>query len=197
MDPCKGGDLLCSQEGVYPVPRPGRREGGAGTGTAPYSCVGAIHHNRQHVPGHRAGGPRNLHPAQQVQGTRHPPAWGRVLRPWTAPTKTPTPTDPRGQTVAGARQMKKGPPTSPGLHHCPPHCPPTRGLLHGAPYRPGGASPAHHHRRPVHTRHPRTPLGPCHPLPHRPTLTPWGHPTRPPILDGVSRRIVGYPRRTP
>ena len=32
MDPCNGGDLLCSQEGVYPVPRRGRREAGAGYG---------------------------------------------------------------------------------------------------------------------------------------------------------------------
>ena len=29
MDPCNGGDLLCSQEGVHPVPRLGRRGGGA------------------------------------------------------------------------------------------------------------------------------------------------------------------------
>ena len=32
MDPRNGGDLLCSQEGVYPVQRRGRREGGAGYG---------------------------------------------------------------------------------------------------------------------------------------------------------------------
>ena len=35
MDPRNGGDLLCSQEGVYPVPRRGRREGGAGYGCCP------------------------------------------------------------------------------------------------------------------------------------------------------------------
>ena len=35
MDPRNGGDLLCAQEGVYSVPRRGRREGGRGTGVAP------------------------------------------------------------------------------------------------------------------------------------------------------------------
>ena len=35
MDPRNGGDLLCSQEGVYSVPRRGRREGGAGYGCCP------------------------------------------------------------------------------------------------------------------------------------------------------------------
>ena len=40
MDPRNGGDLLCSQEGVYSVPRRGRREGGAGYGCCPIE-VGA------------------------------------------------------------------------------------------------------------------------------------------------------------
>ena len=35
MDPRNGGDLLCSHEGVYPVARRGRREGGAGYGRCP------------------------------------------------------------------------------------------------------------------------------------------------------------------
>ena len=35
VDPRNGGDLLCSQEAVYSVPRRGRREGGRGTGAAP------------------------------------------------------------------------------------------------------------------------------------------------------------------
>ena len=40
MDPRNGGDLLCSQEGVYPVPRRGRREGGAGYGCCPIEVGG-------------------------------------------------------------------------------------------------------------------------------------------------------------
>ena len=40
MDPRNGGDLLCSQEGVYPVPRRGRWEGGAGYGRCPVQVVG-------------------------------------------------------------------------------------------------------------------------------------------------------------
>ena len=35
MDPRNGGDLLCSQEGVSPIPRRGRREGRAGYGRCP------------------------------------------------------------------------------------------------------------------------------------------------------------------
>ena len=40
MDPRNGGDLLCSQEGVYPVPRRGRREGAAGYGRCPIQVGG-------------------------------------------------------------------------------------------------------------------------------------------------------------
>ena len=40
MDPRNGGDLLCSQEGVYSVPRRGRREGGAGYGCRPIEVGG-------------------------------------------------------------------------------------------------------------------------------------------------------------
>ena len=126
------------------------------------------------------------------EGTRYPPARGRGARPWTTPTNTPTPTHPRGQTVAGARRGKKDPPTRFGPHHRPPHSPPTKEHRHGAPHHPGGASPPHHHRRPIHHRRPRTPLGPhCHPsgapttarpqrshhpLPYRSTPKLQGHP---------------------
>ena len=41
MDPRSGGDLLCSQEGVHPVPPLGRREGGAGHGRCPVWLGGA------------------------------------------------------------------------------------------------------------------------------------------------------------
>ena len=40
MDPCNGSDLLCSQEGVRPVPRLGRREGEAGHGRCPEKVGG-------------------------------------------------------------------------------------------------------------------------------------------------------------
>ena len=40
MDPGNGADLLCSQEGVHPVPRRGRREGGAGYGCCPIEVGG-------------------------------------------------------------------------------------------------------------------------------------------------------------
>ena len=43
---------------------------------------------------------------------------------------------------------------------CQSHGPLTNRLQLGAPHRPGGASPPHHHRRPIHPRRPRTPLGP-------------------------------------
>ena len=154
-----------------------------------------------------------MHPAQQVQGTRHAPARGRVPHPWTAPTKTQTPTHPRGQTIASAKWGKKGPPMRPGPHHRPPHSPPTKGLRHGAPHRPGGTSPTHHHHRPIHPRRPRTPLGPhCHPsdapttarpqrphcpLLHRSTPTPQGYPTPPALQDRTSHRIVGHPEHAP
>ena len=40
VDPRNGGDLLCSQEGVHPVPRLGRREGGAGHGCCHVEVAG-------------------------------------------------------------------------------------------------------------------------------------------------------------
>ena len=154
-----------------------------------------------------------MHPAQQVQGTRHPPPRCRIPRPGTTPTKTPTPAHPGGQTDTGARRGKKGPPTRPGPHHRPPRSPPTKGLRHGAPHCPGGASPPHHHRRPVHPRRQRTPLGPHnhpsnapttpgpqrsrHPLPRRSTPKPQGPPTPPLLQDTTSHRIVGQPGHAP
>ena len=40
VDPRNGGDLLCSQEGVYPVTRRGRQEGGARHGRCPVQVGG-------------------------------------------------------------------------------------------------------------------------------------------------------------
>ena len=36
VDPRNGGDLLCSQEGLHPVPRLRRREGGGGSRALPH-----------------------------------------------------------------------------------------------------------------------------------------------------------------
>ena len=50
MDPRNGGDLLCSQEGVYPVPHHGRREGGAGYGCCPIEVGGGDPQDPFRVP---------------------------------------------------------------------------------------------------------------------------------------------------
>ena len=51
--PRNGGDLLCSQEGVYPVPRRGHREGGAGYGCCPIEVGGGDPHDPFRVPAGR------------------------------------------------------------------------------------------------------------------------------------------------
>ena len=53
MDPRNGGDLLCSQEGVYPVSRRGRREGGAGYGCCPREMGGCDPQDPIRVPAGR------------------------------------------------------------------------------------------------------------------------------------------------
>ena len=53
MDPRIGGDLLCSQEGVYFVPRCGRREGGAGYGCCPIEVGGGDPQDPPRVPAGR------------------------------------------------------------------------------------------------------------------------------------------------
>ena len=67
MDPRNGGDLLCSQEGVYSVPRRGRREGGAGYGCCPIEVGGGDPKDPPRVPAGRddeekQGGARALLP---------------------------------------------------------------------------------------------------------------------------------------
>ena len=70
---------------------------------APHLCA------NEHVPGHRTRGPGHIHPAQQVQGTRHSPAPGRVPRLWTAPTQN-TNTNTSQETNGRRRQTgEKGP----------------------------------------------------------------------------------------
>ena len=97
MDPCKGGDLLCSQEGVYPVPRRGRREGGAGYGCCPIELGGGDPQDPFRVPagrdkeeeqgGARALLPEDLPPVVGTSGSGEGggqvwvrPAAGRVRR---------------------------------------------------------------------------------------------------------------------
>ena len=53
MVPRNGGDLLCSQEGVYPVPRRGHREGGVGYGCCPIEVGGGDPQDPFRVPAGR------------------------------------------------------------------------------------------------------------------------------------------------
>ena len=53
MDPRNGGDLLCSQEGVYSVPRRGRREGEAGYGCCSIEVGGGDPQDPPRVPAGR------------------------------------------------------------------------------------------------------------------------------------------------
>ena len=67
MDPRNGGDLLCSQEGVYSVPRRGCREGGAEYGCCPIEVGGGDPQDPPRVPAGRddeeeQGGARALLP---------------------------------------------------------------------------------------------------------------------------------------
>ena len=87
MDPHNGGDLLCSQEGVYPVPRRGRREGGPGHGRCPVQLregdsqdplrVRAGRDAEEEKAGARALLPEDLPP---VVGTPCPGEGGRQVR---------------------------------------------------------------------------------------------------------------------
>ena len=97
MDPRNGGDLLCSQEGVYSVPRRGRREGGAGYGCCPIEVGGGDPQDPPRVPagcdneeeqgGARALLPEDLPPVVGTPGSGEgggqvwvSPAAGRVRR---------------------------------------------------------------------------------------------------------------------
>ena len=87
MDPRNGGDLLCSQEGVYPVPRRGRWEGGAGHELCPVQVGGVDPQDPLRVPAGRdneeeQGGARALLPEDlpPVVGTPGPGEEGRKVR---------------------------------------------------------------------------------------------------------------------
>ena len=97
VDPHNGRDLLCAHEGVYSVPRRGRREGGAGYGCCPIEVGGGDPQDPPRVPAGRddeeeEGGARALLPEDlpPVVGTPGPgegggqvwvsPAAGRVRR---------------------------------------------------------------------------------------------------------------------
>ena len=97
MDPRNGADLMCSQEGVYPVPRRGRREGGAGYGCCPIKVgrgdpqdpfrVPAGRDDEEEQGGARALLPEDLPPVVSTPGSGEGggqvwvgPATGRVRR---------------------------------------------------------------------------------------------------------------------
>ena len=90
MDPRNGGDVLCSQEGVYPVPRRRRQEGGAGYGCCPIEVGGGDPQDPFRVPAGRddegeQGGagallPEDLPPVVGTSGSGE--GWGQV---WVGP----------------------------------------------------------------------------------------------------------------
>ena len=97
MDPRNGGDLLCSQEGVYPVSRRGRLEGGAGYGCCPIGVgrgdpqdlfrVPAGRNDEEEQRGARALLPEDVSPVVGTPGSGEGggqvwvgPATGRVRR---------------------------------------------------------------------------------------------------------------------
>ena len=97
MDSRNGGDLLCSQEGVYSVPRRGRREGGAGYGCCAKEVGGgdpqdpprvpAGRDDEEHQGDARALLPEDLPPVVGIPGSGEggrqvwvSPAAGRVRR---------------------------------------------------------------------------------------------------------------------
>ena len=89
MDPRKRGELLCSQEGVHPVPRLGRREGGAGHGRCPAEVGGADPQDPFRVPAGRDD-------EEEQQGAQ-------LLLPQDLPSVlgTPGPEEEGGQVRAG------------------------------------------------------------------------------------------------
>ena len=90
MDPRKGGDLLSSQEGVYPVSRRGHREGLAGYGCCPKEVgvgdpqdplrVPAGRDDEEEQGGARALLPEDLPPVVGTPGSGE--GWGQV---WVCP----------------------------------------------------------------------------------------------------------------
>ena len=101
MDPRNGGDLLCSQEGVYAVPRRGRREGGAGYGRCSVQVGGGGPQDPFRVPAgcddeEEQGGARALLPEDlpPVVGTPGPGEGGGQVQAGPA----------TGSCVAGGRE---------------------------------------------------------------------------------------------
>ena len=89
MDPRNGGELVCSQEGVYPILRGGRRDRGAGYGRCPVQVAGDDPQDPLRVsPGRddeeKQGGARALLPEDQpsVVGTPGPQKGGGVGVGW-------------------------------------------------------------------------------------------------------------------
>ena len=180
---------------------------------APAPTAARPHHHGQHVPGHRTGRPGHIHPAQQVQGTRHPPPRCRIPRLGPPPPKHQhqhIPGDKRTQAPDGGKKADQRALAHITVHPAA-HLPKDFGterhiILEGQ---------AHHiittalYTLAAHECHsdpttipamPPPPQGPPrsrHPLPHRSTPKPHGHPTPPPLQERTSHRIVGHPGHPP
>ena len=100
VDPHNGGDLLCSQEGVYPVPRRGRREGGAGDGCCPIEVGGADPQDPFRVPAGRDDEEERGVPGRSCQRTC--PLWWALLVLERGGGRSGL-AQPRGACVAGRR----------------------------------------------------------------------------------------------
>ena len=103
MDPRNGGDLLCSQEGVYSVLRRRRREGGAGYGCCPIEVGGG---DPQDPPGVPAG-----RDDEEEQGG------ARALLPEDLPPVVGTPGSGEGPPGQGQERYSKATGLSPARRH--------------------------------------------------------------------------------
>ena len=92
--------------------------------------------------------------------------------------------------VAGNGRGKTGSPTRPDPHHRPAESQPTQRFSQGAPDRPGGTSSAHHHRCPLHSRRPGTPLGPHYHPRNAATTQGLEDPVTPIRIDQALRRTA-------
>ena len=77
MEPRNGGDLLCSQEGVYPFPCSGRREGGVRHGRCPVQLGAADPQDPLRVPAGRDDEEEQAVPGRSCQRTC--PLWWAPL----------------------------------------------------------------------------------------------------------------------
>ena len=100
VDPRNGGDLLCAQEGVYSVPRRGRREGGAGYGCGPIEVGGGDPQDPPRAPAGRGDEEWRGVPGHSCQRTC--PLWWAPLVLERGGDRSGL-AQPRGACVAGGR----------------------------------------------------------------------------------------------